>query len=1685
MRNPRLYFILGLAAVVAMYGLVLSLPGGGSANAQDKLKPVPAAPPAVVLPAPPGNQAKPEGPAGKPEDEDGFGDRVILPRDRTAERKVARVKEMIQEEDWGNAAKVLQSLLNVKEDVFLQDEKGRWVSVRTEANRIIGQMPRDGQQFYEQQVGAEARKLLKDGLAAGNPQVYADVALRYMHTEAGTEAAGHLGTYHLDHGRYIVAALCYERLLNREGMLEKLPALTLFKAAIAFARAGDQKNRERVWAQLTQRLDNGDRLPGSLRRLEPDQLKAMLALRETSRPNRERADWPMFLGSGDRAALADGGAPFLAPRFTISMTYKPRERPETREFSSQAKDWVERALTRHSSRAQAQLCGFHPIAVGGKLVFRSYWGVHAHDLKTGELVWEAPTLMSLNYLAAKKDRIDVNQQLFQWTNTYLQHTPTIFYDNTTLGTLSADGSKVYFVEDIAIPPHPSHMQNMNWRQLPQLSGELARWMDHNKLSAYDLQSGKLKWEIGTDKPDEAFTGAFFLGPPLPLGGRLYLLAEIVGTGEIRLFCIENRRVNVPGEQEQERGEAVWSQTLCLVDRRIVEDPSRRTQAAHLAYGDGVLICPTNAGVVLAVDLLTRSLVWAHSYQEGGNESASKSIKAQPWMPTPPQSILPASWASSAPVVRDGRVVFTAPDGESVRCLNLRDGTLIWREPRQNDLYLGGVFADKVVLVGKEVCRALNFTDGKEVWKVSTGLPAGRGVCSGQQFFLPLKSGEVWTINLAKGEVEAKSRAARQAEGAAPVLPGNLVFHEGDVLSQSGTVVAVYPQLAAKENAITNLLKNNPNDPRGLTERGDLRLNRGELAGAVADLRAALAQQTIAADTGRFARERLYEALGDLLTKDFSANESLLAEYESLIPLTPGASETPEAKVRREEEERDRRARLFRIVARGREKQGRMKDALQAYLQFGRLGRKELLPIPEEQATRALPEVWIQGRISELLRQADSQQKKGLEVAFEEEWQAVRKKADLEAIEQFANLFGPICAQGQQARLLLAEKLVEQDQLEQAQIRLWSLARQAEPQLAAQALEGLARINTKQGELENAAYFYRVLAQRYPKVKLRDGKTAEEVYLDLATDKRFLPYLEEPRRGWILLGPGESLSGRTQTHISQEQRMGMPTSPITIEPDGDVPPSFRRQRLVIDANSNRFSVLDAATGANRGGFQLHPQYRPQPYNWSLMSRVRPVYRITGGVVVFAWGPMVYAYDPQKPTKALWTQSLLGNTDLTPNTITGQVPQMQVANNGQLVLLYGDGFLERIGALGPAQPNQVCYTVRDEGLVAVDPTDVVETPGDKARPVKRWVKSDIAIGTEMFGDGEHIYLLQQGRTETSPVRGTALRAIDGTPVSVPDFGELYQRRLKLVGRCLLLRETAEKSGGRLRLYDVHTGKDVWSRDLPEQAILLDSHADELAGFVTAEGQLTVLDVASGREALRAKLDPTPLAKSPDVRLLRDAAQLFIVFNLPVEANVRPGRRQVMPFNPLNTVAVNGPLYAFDRGTGKERWRRDVPPQMLIVDHFANMPILLFASNQMQANVPPGAGAGQLPIQTQVSPVLALDKRDGFDGRGGKANGSPEDAIFAQNLGPSASFYQLVVEPRRQEIELYTPSNKVVFKLAGATAQADPSPRESPNDGRRQMEGQFRIQAERLRLIEDARRQEAEALQRILEKAPPKKP
>src|SRR5262249_31886477 len=135
--------------------------------------------------------------------------------------------------------------------------------------------------------------------------------------------------------------------------------------------------------------------------------------------------------------------------------------------------------------------------------------------------------------------------------------------------------------------------------------ELTDALYHSRLLAIDLESGKVTWEVGGHgDPKEVgeLADSYFLGPPLPLGGKLYVLTE--RDQELRLVCLDAATGDLP-----------WAQNLATPRTRLLLDGGRRQHAAPLAYGEGLLVCPTNAGAVVAVDLLSHSLVWAHAYRE--------------------------------------------------------------------------------------------------------------------------------------------------------------------------------------------------------------------------------------------------------------------------------------------------------------------------------------------------------------------------------------------------------------------------------------------------------------------------------------------------------------------------------------------------------------------------------------------------------------------------------------------------------------------------------------------------------------------------------------------------------------------------------------------------------------------------------------------------------------------------------------------------------------------------------------------------------------------------------------------------------------------------------------------------------------------------------------------------------------
>jgi outer membrane protein assembly factor BamB len=276
----------------------------------------------------------------------------------------------------------------------------------------------------------------------------------------------------------------------------------------------------------------------------------------------------------------------------------------------------------------------------------------------------------------------------------------------------------------------------------------------------------LVWELGDEfvGPKE-FRGGHFPGPPLPLGGRLYALFQ--KGEELRLVCID------PPANPGAPVNIVWNEKLAALDSVLVTSP-RGFQAAPVAAAADLLVCPTNAGKVIGFDLEKQKVAWTHEYH-----------------PEPLGGALDVGWKATGPIVHDGKVIVTAPDCDEVLCLWARDGKAAWRVRRDGDLYVAGVFGNDVLLVGDKSCRALSLAFGTVRWQLDTGRPTGLGVAGGGFYYLPLanfgKSGEpeVCVLDLRAGAVKTHLKTGTKEP------PGNLLLHEGRLLSQTASAVHAF------------------------------------------------------------------------------------------------------------------------------------------------------------------------------------------------------------------------------------------------------------------------------------------------------------------------------------------------------------------------------------------------------------------------------------------------------------------------------------------------------------------------------------------------------------------------------------------------------------------------------------------------------------------------------------------------------------------------------------------------------------------------------------------------------------------------------------------------------------------------------------------------------------------------------
>jgi outer membrane protein assembly factor BamB len=478
-------------------------------------------------------------------------------------------------------------------------------------------------------------------------------------------------------------------------------------------------------------------------------------------------------------------------------------------------------------------------------------------------------------------------------------------------------------------------------------------------------------------------------------------------------------------------------------------------------------------------------------------------------------------------------------------------------------------------------------------------------------------------------------------------------------------------------------------------------------------------------------------------------------------------------------------------------------------------------------------------------------------------------------------------------------------------------------------------------LEDAVGLYAQLGNNYPNITVRDGKTGADYLNDLLTDKRLLPYLEPTRVPTPDRIKVEQQSGGTRI----DQTVG-----FTFEPEGDLLPFFRRFRMSLGSNDQQngtwaLRVTDRNTGEERCKFTGLRVYTPNG---------APQYRVGiahGHMLLLHHGPVAYCFDLAEK-KELWQYNLLGDgSRVDPNNV-----QYDTGPDGDMTITYlADGFKIRFGRSAILEANFACLLTRD-GLVALDP----------ATGAKLWTRSNISLSAQVFGDARHVFVVE---SEGGKAQSRVLRAVDGATVEgVPPFGELFtgNARAGTFGRLILLNEGGGGKPRQLRLYDPLTGKDVWAKKYGPDAKFIETLTADYVGVIEPSGAFDVLDARTGKPVFAGQVDAANLdahvkpANTP--ALLHDAERFYLLLN-----KNQPSTRRAAyyGYKPLRDTTVSGPVYAFDRVSGKRLWYTDklFEGQSLITERFADTPAIVAAT----ATTEEGTNVG-------VYRVIVVDKRNG---------------------------------------------------------------------------------------------------------------
>ena len=1290
--------------------------------------------------------------------------------DRVLVRRITEAQKALDSGDNIAAVAHLQYILNLPQDGFFRpaDElAGRFISLKQQAEALLMRAAPATRQIYEQQYGPEARALFAQVVAKRDAKAAQEVMRRFLHTSAGADASYWLGAYHLDRADYSSALQCLSRLRRLPAAVGFEPQLTL-RVGLCLYRTGRAEKaqalvREVAVTSKVPVLIGGQTLaPGSSETQIAMWLKAVAPLPQKLAA--EPTGWMMQRGNAERNLLLHSSPPVGKSLWKVALSSWQPAGEEDPESTINLAPQVSGLNQIHADKGVVPLPAAVPLLVNNIIVSRFYDHLSGFDARTGQEVWRSAEndrifqLLYKNLQSPEKIGNAFNNRLRSPRDYLALLIRQRTWEDLTFGGLSSDGDYVFSIEDLGLLNDLSVQVQMGGTAPtnPLLMRE------YNRLCAYEVRTGKLKWEVGGPRGDVSLNlpGTFFLGPPLPVDRQLYCIVE--SQAQTLLLSLDPRT-----------GKQLWSQTLSQPADDLIREPNRRRAGTSPALMGDLLICPTGSGLVVAVDVAARSLAWAYQYAAPASTDPRDPRvirRRMAAMGIPQVEMDPLrgaeinEWQDGTPIVAEGHVILTPRDSSELHCLSLDEGKTVWRLPRKDGLYVAAVQSGLVIVVAARSVEAIRLTDGKPAWPQPVALmnQSGRGIVTEKQILLPLITNEVATIDLKTGRPLSRVRIHDR------LGLGNLIPGPGIIVSQTAENLSVFRTFDAVSEETQLRLAQNPEDPEALAQRGEFRLSQGEFVAGQADLRLSLMLRK-SPETQAI----LFESLLQTLQTDFPAQRPLLSEIEQLAQ-TPAQFSV-----------------LYRTWAEGLLAAGELAPAFDILLKLSQpgVGPAELERLDGHRSLRR--DRWVRTQLQELVAKVDLATQQRVQTALQQRLDQAKSDQGVEPLRHFLQFFGshPLADEARQElvdRLLATEYSIEVEQL------LAQLRHSPQPQVAGRALATLIRELVKLGRAEDCDQLLSELVQNYAGMVCLNDKTGQQLAdswkPQVAGRVRF-------SRDWP--------TGKIETDRKSLVPKNMSWM-FDVFIDGDRGPFFKHSQFKSMQDALRivglngwgepsWSVPIGELGPNINVNACRAQVRNHLVFLSTGLQVIVLNALTEGTVIRA--------------RTMWSSPLVEG----PLSEQNQVFQMVINRPGVVRPRGGiDRWQNPIGMAGAIDDESVAI-LRGRHLILADLLT--------GQPL--WKRTDMPGGSEIFGDRNSILVVPPEGQEVLQIRRT-----DGATMGTHPLPQTGNRLLTFEHSVLSVSKSLQKDALTFQLTDIPARKVTWERSFDQLSQYIVFSETELA-------------------------------------------------------------------------------------------------------------------------------------------------------------------------------------------------------------------------------------------------------------------